>query len=262
MRLAFDGMGSRRWTSLILAFCTSAGVHGAAYGSLSAAQPEPTHTNDASRMDFELPPLPAAEPEPAKPAPSVPTEPPPPVVVTPRTRPAGRTESSSPTETNHPTGKEPALDLSGVTLSNDSGTGFAMPLGDGSALHGPIGQGAPRGPSAAEALGHTGAPREPALVSLSDLSERPKPPSLTALLRQNYPEEARLRGLRGSAQLNARIDRDGVIRAARLLSESAAGFGLACRRTVLGSQWSAPRDKNGSPVATEIVYTCRFEVDP
>jgi TonB family protein len=89
----------------------------------------------------------------------------------------------------------------------------------------------------------------------------PRPPSLSGLLRANYPDEARQRGLRGSASLRARIDADGVIRNARVRSESSAGFGSACRRTLLGSRWSAPRDKNGSAVATEIVYTCHFEID-
>ncbi|HEY0464114.1 MAG TPA: TonB family protein, partial [Polyangiaceae bacterium] len=158
----------------------------------------------------------------------------------------------------------PALDLSGVTLTNDTGIGFAAPLGDGSALHGPIGPGA-SGLQTATTMASASAARAtkppPALVDAGDLSEHPKPPALTHLLRENYPEEARQRGLRGSARLRARIDADGVIRAARALSESSAGFGAACRRTVLGSRWSAPRDKNGSAVATEIVYTCHFEVD-
>jgi TonB family protein len=100
------------------------------------------------------------------------------------------------------------------------------------------------------------------LVAAGDLSEHPRPPALSALLRANYPAEARERGLRGSASLRARIDADGVVRSVRFLTESSAGFGAACRRTVLGSHWSAPRDKNGGAVATEIVYTCHFEVDP
>jgi TonB family protein len=97
-------------------------------------------------------------------------------------------------------------------------------------------------------------------VAVADLSEHPRPPSLEGLLRANYPEEAKQRGLRGSARVRARIDADGVIRSVRTLGESAPGFGSACRRTVLGSRWSAPRDKNGAAVATEIVYTCHFEV--
>jgi TonB family protein len=154
-----------------------------------------------------------------------------------------------------------ALDLSGVTLGNDSGIGFAMPLGNGTALHGPIGQGANQTRSVAPPSPAQSGPKAPALVGASDLSEHPRPPSLTGLLRENYPEEARQRGLRGSASVRARIDADGVIRDARLLSESSPGFGAACRRTVRGSHWSAPRDKNGGAVATEIVYTCHFEVD-
>jgi TonB family protein len=81
------------------------------------------------------------------------------------------------------------------------------------------------------------------------------------LLRANYPDEARRRGLAGTASVRARIDSDGVVRSARMVGESAPGFGSACRRTVLGSRWSAPRAKNGDAVATEIVYTCHFEVD-
>jgi TonB family protein len=136
-----------------------------------------------------------------------------------------------------------------------------MPVGNGSALHGPIGSGAPRVPLIAAAASSVNATKAPALVDASDLSERPRPPALAGLLRENYPEAARQRGLRGSASLRARIEADGVIRNARVLSESSAGFGAACRRTVLGSRWSAPRDKNGGAVATEIVYTCHFEVD-
>ena len=212
-------------------------------------------------MNFELPPLPAALPEPPShdplpaPAPTVVAHPPP----SPVARTTLPTRSATPTPA--PATAAAALDLSGVTLSNDTGTGFAMPLGDGSALHGPIGLGAPRVPAVAVATTPPTGPKPPALVDVSDLSERPKPPILAGLLRENYPEEARQRGLRGSASVRARIDADGVIHTARLLSESSAGFGSACRRTVLGSHWSAPRDKNGSAVATEIVYTCHFEVD-
>jgi TonB family protein len=152
-----------------------------------------------------------------------------------------------------------ALDLSGVTLTNDSG-GFAMPTGDGSALNGPIGLGRARAPIASTAPAPVRT-TDAALVAASDLSEHPRPPSLEGLLRANYPEEARARALGGTASVRARIDRDGVIRSARLISESATGFGTACRRTVLGSRWSAPRAKNGDAVATEIVYTCHFEVE-
>jgi TonB family protein len=244
-----------------LAFCTSVGLHGVAYASLSPAARELVGSHEVSQMNFELPPLPQPEP-PEPPAPSVTAEraspPATPATRTPVVKPAATPTAPAPSTA---TTAAPALDLSGVTLTNDSGAGFAMPIGDGSALHGPIGLGTTRTQTAPAPSAAASVTKRPALVDVSDLSERPRPPALTHLLRQNYPEEARQRGLRGSASLRARIDADGVIRSARLLSESAAGFGSACRRTVFGSHWSAPRDKNGSAVATEIVYTCHFEVD-
>lgn len=254
-------MTSRAKLGLFLAFCTSVGVHGVAYASLSAAPREPQRSAEVSEMNFELPPLPLPEPIP-EPAPSLTPEPTatrPAVAI--RVPAATQPMKSAPIAPQAAATSAPVLDLSGVTLTNDSGAGFAMPLGDGSALHGPIGLGAPLPPTVAAPAVTASAAHGPALVNASDLSERPRPPSLTGLLRQNYPEEARQRGLRGNASLRARIDPDGVIRSARMVSESAAGFGSACRRTVLGSRWSAPRDKNGSAVATEIVYTCRFEID-
>ncbi|MEI9941729.1 MAG: TonB family protein [Pseudomonadota bacterium] len=253
-------MNSRAKFGLFLAFCVSVGVHGVAYASLSAEHRQPPRPSEVSRMNFELPPLPTAAPEPEPPS-QVPehTATRPDVVA--RAPSATRVARTAAAATPKAVPAAPVLDLSGVTLTNDFGTGFAMPIGDGSALHGPIGLGASRvqavpTPSAAASL-----PKPPALVDASDLSEHPRPPVLTNLLRANYPEEARQRGLRGSASLRARIDADGVIRAAHLLSASSAGFGSACRRTVLGSHWSVPRDKNGGAVATEIVYTCHFEVD-
>jgi TonB family protein len=99
-------------------------------------------------------------------------------------------------------------------------------------------------------------------VPLSDLSTRPAPPALGDALQRNYPRDARQRGLSGHAKVRARVDADGVVRKVILMEESDSGFGTACRRTLTGSRWDAPRDKAGRPVATEIRYTCRFVVGP
>jgi TonB family protein len=99
------------------------------------------------------------------------------------------------------------------------------------------------------------------VVPLSDLSSRPVPPALDGALRQNYPEEARRRAVGGTASIRARLDPDGILRRVQVQSETFAGFGNACRRTLEGSRWSAPRDRAGRAVATEIRYTCRFQVD-
>jgi len=257
-------MSSRAKIGLFLAFCSSVGLHGVAYAALSVERRPMAPDHRISELSFELPPLATAEPTaepPAKNEKAAPT-----AKASSAPLPAAK---AKPTVDRSPAraaptavSAAPVLDLSGVTLSNETGAGFAMPLGDGSPLHGPIGLTANGARTAAALSTGPNTPKPPALVAAGDLSEHPRPPSLTALLRANYPAEARERGLRGSAGLRARIDADGVIRSARVLTESSAGFGSACRRTVLGSHWSAPRDKNGGAVATEIVYTCHFEVDP
>jgi outer membrane biosynthesis protein TonB len=145
------------------------------------------------------------------------------------------------------------VDLSGVTLASEGSGTWSSLVGDGSDATGPL---VSRGDEAKKA-----APPEPT-VALRNLSERPRAPALDALLRQNYPDAARQRGIGGSASVTARIEPDGVVRLVRLFSESEPGFGEACRRTLLGSRWSPPRTVEGRVVATEVRYTCRFQVMP
>ncbi len=255
-----DAVNSRAKAIFSMAFAASLALHGVAYASLgSQASDEPAPVT-VSTIDFEVKPQAKAEPqELPKPteAPRAPSALPEPA----RPHPARTEAMPAPTPAATPTASPP-VDLSGVTLTNDTGDGFAVPVGDGSALHGPIGLGGQRVESMRPALPPVShAPTAPALIAARDLSEHPRPPALEALLRANYPEEARQRGLRGTASVRARIDADGVIRALRVVAESATGFGSACQRTVLGSHWSVPRAQNGDAVATEIVYTCHFEVD-
>ncbi len=103
-------------------------------------------------------------------------------------------------------------------------------------------------------------PPPPPVVAVADLARRPSPPSLDGLLYANYPLEARHRGEAGKAVVIARIEADGVVRSARVASATAPEFGVACQRTVVGSRWDPPRDRGGRSVATEVSYTCRFEV--
>lgn len=245
---------------IFVAFAASVAVHGLAYASLAGGDSRPHDTRpNVSLVNFELPePAPAALPTPSQ-APEITPERP--RAAAPRSAPTSEAKAQASPTPSSPT-PSPTLDLSGVTLSNDTGQGFEMPLGDGSPLHGAIGLGAAAtGGAAPAALPTAHTPEGPLLVRVQDLSEHPRPPALEGLLRQNYPAEARQRGLRGTARVRARIDPDGVIRSAHVLGESSSGFGAACQRTVLGSRWSAPRGQNGAAVATEIVYTCHFEVD-
>ena len=151
-------------------------------------------------------------------------------------------------------------DLTGLTLTNDSGSAsWSSAVGSGAALKGPIalGRELPRTSPREVPPATTVSP----LIDAANLSERPRPPPLDGVLRRNYPADARRVGLAGSAAVIARIDADGVARAVRLVSESGTGFGSACRQSLSGSRWSAPRDRSGRAVATEVRYTCRFQVD-
>ncbi|HEX6243725.1 MAG TPA: TonB family protein, partial [Polyangiales bacterium] len=76
-----------------------------------------------------------------------------------------------------------------------------------------------------------------------------------------YPRRAQEAGHAGQAVVRARILSDGRVERTLVLTASAPEFGRACQATLEGSRWSAPLDAKGSPVATDISYTCRFEVN-
>jgi len=245
---------------LLAALASSLVLHGVAFASLGARHAARGVAQLPLTLNFEVEPLPttrAPEPEPPLPKAAVPSAP---------IQRALHTAQAvaPPAPTPRPTAAAPnaaaPLDLSGVTLTNDSG-GFAMPIGNGAGLTGPIGNGAAAARPEASAAHARPVSDGPRVVPASDLSEHPKPPALADALQRNYPEEARERGLRGSARVRAQIDADGVIRKLSLASESSAGFGAACLRSIDHSRWTPPRAQNGDAVATEIVYTCHFEVD-
>jgi protein TonB len=97
-------------------------------------------------------------------------------------------------------------------------------------------------------------------VPPSSLARRPRAPGLDAELERHYPLDARRSGISGTASLRVRLLADGRVGEVHLVSESWTGFGLACERTVRAARWEPPIDREGTPVATEITYTCRFEV--
>jgi TonB family protein len=115
--------------------------------------------------------------------------------------------------------------------------------------------------SAPPAVASPEPPRGAPLAKLSDLSRKPRAPSLDAALRQNYPLELRRRGTEGQAEVRVVIDRRGRVGEIAVVSESAAGFAEACRRTLVGSRWSEPLDGAGQPVSTRLTYRCRFEIE-
>ncbi|MEO8549627.1 MAG: energy transducer TonB [Kofleriaceae bacterium] len=223
--------------------------------------------------------MPAAESIPVRPPPAIlvaieavtPPPPPPPVkpvVMPPAPTVAARAAVRSPRPVVHaaarptvataeprPAVVEPA-DFSGTTLTNE-GAGWATPVGDGTPIAGPI---AAPGP-VARAAGHgTGGPAGDRVVALGDLSRAPRAPNLDTQLAANYPHDARLAGTPGSAVIRVRILVDGRVGPTRVVSESAAGFGVACQHTLAGSHWQPPLDAQQRPVATDLAYTCTFAV--
>jgi len=242
---------------LVVAFAASGLLHGVAYASLGFVPRSRPARLPVSSVVFEVQETRAFETKP-EPVPKTPPDEP---------KPTERRAAAPPTpQAPEPEPVKAPVDLSGVTLTNTDGAGgFAMPTGDGSVRTGALG---PVGPKVASARPNDApAPsvpaslRAPELVASQDLSGRPEPPPLDGALRALYPEEARRRSVSGSASLRVRIDTDGRVRAASVLSESFPGFGNACQRAVLGSRWSPPRDRNGRAVQTEVRYTCRFVVD-
>jgi TonB family protein len=240
------------------AFVASGVLHGVAFASLGLAPHHPRTKLPVSAVVFEVREAPPFETKPEPPKPVPPDEP----------KQAARhaalpAPAPPPVETAAP--KTP-VDLSGVTLTNADGSGgFAMPTGDGSERKGPLGPIGTSAPVAVKAVESAEPARAlsgaPELVASQDLSERPEPPALDAALRALYPEDARRRSVSGKASLRVRIDKDGRVRSASLLSESFPGFGAACQKAVLGSRWSPPRDRDGRAVQTEVRYTCSFVVD-
>ncbi|MCL4749723.1 MAG: energy transducer TonB [Myxococcales bacterium] len=164
-----------------------------------------------------------------------------------------------------PTSAEPPAELSGTTLTAEGpGTSFAAPTGDGSERREPIQSGtapASAPPPKPSAPATAPAPKPAtSTVPLPDLARRPEPPALAGTLARHYPEDARRRGVGGQAVVRARVDSDGKVRTASVVSESEPGFGAACQRTLIGSKWSPPMDREGRPVGTWVRYTCRFRV--
>lgn len=258
-----------------LAYAASIAFHAALFFFLGVLPSLKLGEQEPVSIDMEIiepPPVPIPEPPPEPEAPE-PEAPPPepepePEPERPRPVPVAAPEPPPPPEAPPPPAAETIEEFAGVTLTNDGpGVGWASQVGNNQAITAPIGapgrpvtgrnrEGVPGGE-----IGGTGnTPATARVVPLGDLSRPPRPPDLNATLEQNYPRQARLDGVEGEAVVRARIRADGAIERIRIVSQTLDGFGGACRRTLEGSQWSPPLDRDGRAVSTEISYTCRFQV--
>ncbi|MEM9071587.1 MAG: energy transducer TonB [Myxococcota bacterium] len=229
-------------------------------------------------MDIEVLEVEEPEPEPEPPPPEaeevepeVPEEPDPPP--RPQNRDPAPEEPAPEPETPEPPPEEPPppLDLTGITLGGETGS-FTVNAGNGQDREGPI---APPGPrqTAPGGMGTGGAGGEeggtgPRVVAPSNLSREPGPYSgaradLAQCITRNYPDQARTSGVEGRVDVTLRIQPSGRIARVRVGRESPGGYGFArvCQRCYRGLRpWSAPLDRRGEPVATDISAFCGFTV--
>jgi hypothetical protein len=252
-----DDEDATSWGGLALLLLVSVALHVALFSGLGRghsadARPRkrpPTEVSVTVNAPPPAPPPPAAKPAPRPvahrlavraPAPPPPTNAPPPP----------------------PPEAETPADFSGTTLTNDGpGEGWASATGNGEAMHGPIGRpGAKVAHRALDGATQPSPAKAAPVVALASLSRPPTPPDLNDALERNYPAAARKQGTPGLAVLKARITPEGQVRDLVVVSQSAPGFGDACKATLRESRWSAPLDRDGTAVSTFISYTCRFEV--
>jgi TonB family protein len=161
-----------------------------------------------------------------------------------------------------PAAAETLADFTGQTLTNDGpGPGWSSAMGNGAKMDGPVGR--PGAKVTHRVVDGTpgGTGSGPPIVGLGDLSRTPVAPDLSDALAAAYPADARVKGIEGKAVVKARITPDGQVRDMSVISETAAGFGAACKATLRASEWSPPLDRDGRAVSTVINYTCRFDVE-
>jgi len=266
-----------RWLVLAIAAVFSLGVHfGITTGlgfidvqSLAIAPPPPTEftiettipEDDEPEVEEEVEEEP--EPEVEEPEP----EPEPEVVRAPR---PNDPAPEPPPQAEEPPPPEP-LDLSGTVLTGTGDSSFTVVQGDGSDREGPIGPpprrrtGSPDGVPGGTGGGGTGTGSGPRVLPLADLSRRPAPPDtsgITSCLQSNYPEAARNQGLEGVSRVRGRVMPDGSFARVRIASESVRGqgFGQTCLRCLRGKRWTPPLGPDGNPVATDVTFSCDFQI--
>jgi protein TonB len=242
----------------------SLGTHMALMGVLGF-MPSPNDFFASHKVEMEII---APKPPPAPP-PKVEEPPKPPEPEPERPKAAPKPAAPKPAEPEPPkqeakAAPEAPVDLTGVTLTGGDST-WSSVVGTGGALNGPAPRVAAvtsrdRNGSASGVVNGKG--DKPVLVAEASLSRAALPPEgMDALLEQNFPPRARAQGVSGSALLRVTILADGRVGDMRVMRETGDyGFGAACQKTLRLKRWQPPLDRRGQPVATEVRYSCEFEV--
>lgn len=241
-------------------FAFSLAGHIVVFAALTLVPP-PAEVVAMHEMTFEV-----AEPPPPPPEP--PTEEPPPPEPEPVRKQAPPKAEPKPDEPP-PEAAEPVVDevedFTGETLTAADGSGsWSTVVGSGGQFKGPIGkikQGGSEAPQQAAKLAPTG----PRVVALASLARKPAPPSgLDSLLQRGYPTRARVQGVEGRVVTRLRILPNGRVGRIEVIEESPSGFDFAsaCREMLEHAPpWVAPLDRDGTPVASDVTFTCTYEVN-
>jgi protein TonB len=220
-----------------------------------------SHKVEMEIVEPEPPPPPPPPPKVEEPPKQAEPEPPKPKAAP---KPVAKPAEPEPPKQQAQPAQEAPVDLTGVTLTGGDSSWTSV-VGSGGALTGP----APR-VAAVTGRDRQGTPtgmvdgkgNKPVLVAEASLSRAPVPPEgMNALLEQNFPPRARAQGVSGSALLRVTILADGRVGDMRVMRETGDyGFGAACQKMLRLRRWQPPLDRRGQPVATEVRYSCEFEV--
>jgi len=224
----------------------SAALHAALLGGLFATGPASRPRREL--VSFEIdeappprPPPPAIErPEPRR---AVAARPP----VAPRERPPPPNEPPPPDAA--PPRRAPIR--VGVALSATAAAGgVAAPVGN--TLYGKAPETAPE-PSAVQPY------RAERYLAPTEVDAPPVPLSLEVPPGE-YPREAREAGFEGDVRLRLRVDAEGRVREAEVLSDPGHGLGAAAVPIAKRYYRFRPAQVRGQPVAAELVLTVRFQL--
>jgi protein TonB len=247
------------WSVVVIA---SLGLHAVAFGGIGGRADGFGRKRSRPPTLVEMSVAKLPEPPPPEP-PKAAEKPVPRLAMARPARPAARRTSAPPPSSAPPPAAETPADFTGVTMTNDGpGAGWASATGNGQAMNGAVGRPGARVTNRNVDGDPSSESRRPGppIVGPGDLSRPPAAPDLTNVLARAYPEDARRKGIAGKAVVRARIMPDGHVREMATLSESGAGFGGACQKTLANSIWTPPLDHQARAVSTFINYTCRFEV--
>jgi protein TonB len=220
----------------------SAALHAALLGVLAAAIPAPHPRQELVTIEIdEAPPPPPPPPAAARP------EPAPAVAAAPRERPPPPPNEPAPTAA--PPRRAPIR--VGVALSaTATAGGVAAPVGN--TLYGQVPETAPE-PSEVKPQ------RAGRYLPPTEVDAPPVPLSLEVPPGE-YPREAREAGFEGDVRLRLRVDAEGRVREAEVLSDPGHGLGAAAVPIAKRYYRFRPAQRGGQPVAAELVLTVRFQL--